>query len=266
MLAEGSRRPDQRVGPLNLQFRREPWPPQHTSLRPLRRGKIMPCGQMLSQCRQQCVPSIIADWDWLVPQQRRLNVVWFPPVFFQELPHEFPSHFDIRRPRQAVSEVSQSHGMVAGHESPPLGDHLDRAYDAGSYSHRIGLIWPERETGLRDLMSAAGSPNVGARPTPRIASPTDGDRESCGQCVRCLTLRRQRRLRRRQRQRSVPTAPTRSRRGMRLIWGQVTRLAPKDREGSRSRSENPSDLPLQWSGRPDLNRRPLDPQVRNQGP
>jgi hypothetical protein len=53
MLAEGSRRPDQRVGPLNLQLRREPWPPQHTSLRPLWRGKIMPCGQMLSQCRQR---------------------------------------------------------------------------------------------------------------------------------------------------------------------------------------------------------------------
>jgi hypothetical protein len=66
MLAECSRRPDQCIGPLNLQFRREPWPPQHASLRLLRRGKIMPCGEMLSKRRQQRVPSSIADWDRLV--------------------------------------------------------------------------------------------------------------------------------------------------------------------------------------------------------
>jgi hypothetical protein len=65
MLAEGSRCPDQGIGPLNLQLRGEPRPPQHASLRPLWRGKIMPCDEMLSQSRQQRVPSIIADWDWL---------------------------------------------------------------------------------------------------------------------------------------------------------------------------------------------------------
>jgi hypothetical protein len=66
MLAECSWRPDQGIGPLNLQFRGKPWPPQHASLRPLWRGKIMPCGEMLSKRRQQRVPSSIADWDWLV--------------------------------------------------------------------------------------------------------------------------------------------------------------------------------------------------------
>jgi hypothetical protein len=63
MLAEGGRRPDQGVGPLDFQFRREPRPSQHAEFSPIRRGQVVLRGEMLSQRRQQRVPSLVADGD-----------------------------------------------------------------------------------------------------------------------------------------------------------------------------------------------------------
>ena len=68
MLAEGRWRPDQGVCPLDLQFRPEPRAPQNTEFRPVRRGQVMLRGEVLSQSRQECVPSLIADGGGLVAQ------------------------------------------------------------------------------------------------------------------------------------------------------------------------------------------------------
>src|SRR5262249_52187004 len=110
----------QSVGALDLEFCGEPGPSQHPALCPVRRSCIVLRSEMLSQCCQESVPSIVPDWGRLIPQQRQLNVVSLPAVFLKELPHELPPHFDVRRPNQAVGEISQSHGTVAGHEGPPL--------------------------------------------------------------------------------------------------------------------------------------------------
>lgn len=76
--------------------------------------------EVLGQRSQERVPSIVADRGRLVPQQGQLNFGWFPAMLFQELPNELPPHFDVKCPSQAVGEISQSHGTIAGHDCPPL--------------------------------------------------------------------------------------------------------------------------------------------------
>src|SRR5580693_10709155 len=48
VLAECRRRPDQRIGSLDLQFRREPRPLKYSHLGPFGRGSATLCGKMLS--------------------------------------------------------------------------------------------------------------------------------------------------------------------------------------------------------------------------
>ena len=62
MLAEGRRRPDQGIGPLNFQFRREPRALQHAQFSPVRRGQVVLRGEMLSQRRQERVPPLTVRW------------------------------------------------------------------------------------------------------------------------------------------------------------------------------------------------------------
>lgn len=50
MLAECRRRPDQRFGPLNLQFRWQTRLAQYPGFGPLRGSKVVSCGKMLCQC------------------------------------------------------------------------------------------------------------------------------------------------------------------------------------------------------------------------
>jgi len=61
MLPECRWRPDQRVGPLDFQFRWKPRPLQDSYLGPLRCGQVVLRRQMLRQCRQQRIPSLVAD-------------------------------------------------------------------------------------------------------------------------------------------------------------------------------------------------------------
>ena len=61
------------VSALDLKLGGEPRPLQDTQLSPLGRREIVLCRQMLSQRRQQRVPSLIASARRLVPQQRGLH-------------------------------------------------------------------------------------------------------------------------------------------------------------------------------------------------
>jgi hypothetical protein len=66
VLAERRRRPYQRIGSLDLQFRREPWLLKYPHLRPFRRGLVVLCGQMLRERGQQHVPPLVAGTRRLV--------------------------------------------------------------------------------------------------------------------------------------------------------------------------------------------------------
>lgn len=79
VLAKRRRRPDQRVGALDFQFRREPRPPQDSRVGPLRRGEVVLGGKVLGQCREKRVPSLVPDGRWFISQQRGLIVVRLPP-------------------------------------------------------------------------------------------------------------------------------------------------------------------------------------------
>jgi hypothetical protein len=98
MLAEGRWCPDQCIGPLCFELRWEPWPPQHPEVSPWRWGKIVLCGQMLSESRKERIPLFVIDGGGLLLEQGGLNISWLPPVLFQELPHQFPSDLAISRP------------------------------------------------------------------------------------------------------------------------------------------------------------------------
>jgi len=70
VLAECRRRPDQRIGSLDRQFRREPRPLKDPYLGPLRRDPIVLRGQMLRESGQKHVPPLIASSGRLVTEQR----------------------------------------------------------------------------------------------------------------------------------------------------------------------------------------------------
>ncbi|SRR5216683_86187 len=89
-LTERCRCPDQGVGPLDPELRREPPLLQNTQLSPLRRREIMLRRKMLSQRRQQHVSSLVTSTWRLGAQQRGLHPAWLPAILLQELPDEFP--------------------------------------------------------------------------------------------------------------------------------------------------------------------------------
>jgi hypothetical protein len=107
MLAERRWSPDQRLGPLDLQFRREPRLPQDPGTRSTAREKVKPCGKMLRQRCQQRIPPLITDGRGLVPQKRRLSLSWLPSVLLEELPYELPPHPSVSCPRHAAAQFGQ---------------------------------------------------------------------------------------------------------------------------------------------------------------
>lgn len=120
MLAEGGRRVHERIGPLNPKLGRELRPSENPQLSPARRGEIMLCGKVLGQGRQQSIPSLVTHRRRLVHEQRRLDVLWLPPILFEELPERLPAGLLIGRPLQVHRQVGNGHGLIAGHARSSL--------------------------------------------------------------------------------------------------------------------------------------------------
>jgi hypothetical protein len=71
MLPECRWCPDQRVGPLDFQVRREPRLLQDPRLSLRLRGQVVLRRQVLRQCRQQRIPPLVADWQRLAVEKVR---------------------------------------------------------------------------------------------------------------------------------------------------------------------------------------------------
>lgn len=80
----------QRIGSLNLKLGWKPRLLQHSRLRPVRWSEITLCRQVLSECSQKSIPTVVANARRLVRQQGWLRVSFLPPILLHELPDEFP--------------------------------------------------------------------------------------------------------------------------------------------------------------------------------
>jgi len=78
--------------------------------------------QVLGQGGEQNIPSLIARRGRVLKYKRPLNDRWFPPVFLEELPNQFPSDLGLSRAADPACQVSQCHWAVPCH-----GTHLQAA-------------------------------------------------------------------------------------------------------------------------------------------
>src|SRR6185369_6523044 len=90
--SEGSGRVDHRVRSGRPSVERKPEPPQRPRRHPRRPVPSVPSRHVLSQCRQEHIPMLIASRGRLRLQQVEPLLDRFPPVLLQELSNEPPPH------------------------------------------------------------------------------------------------------------------------------------------------------------------------------